>query len=134
MKKKVYKYGPHTCKAYFKSAGKGYEVGFHFGKTPIFVGNFIHKSEATKWWSLMNKEIKTFTKRFGLTAKAPVTFYRKFLSNHLYKAYYGWLDKQFNKYERNYNKAVVSGKKQYTKLQKTKKWKKSDSFPLRNVA
>lgn len=134
MKNKVYKYGPHTCKAYIKAAGKGYEVGFHFGKTPIFVGNFIHKTEANKWWTLMNKEIRTFTKRFGLTAKAPVTFYRKFLSNHLYKAYYGWLDKQFNKYERNYNKAVASHTKQYSKLKKQKNWKKADSFPLRNVA
>ncbi len=134
MKKKVYKYGPHTCKAYMKAAGKGWEVGFHFGKYPIFVGNFIHKTEANKWWSLMNKEIKSFTNRFGLTAKAPVTFYRKFLSGHLYKAYYGWLDKQFNKYERDYNKVVTTSKKRYAKLRKDKNWKKNDQFPLRNVA
>ena len=134
MKNKVFKYGPHSCKAYFKAAGKGWEVGFHFGKTPIFVGNFIHKAEATKWWSLMNKEIKTFTTRYGLTPKAPVTFYRKFLYNHLYKAYYGWLDKQFNKYERNFLKAVNTNKKHYTKLKKARNWKKAETFSLRNAA
>lgn len=134
MKNKVYKYGPHSCKAYFKSAGKGWEVGFHFGKNPIFVGNFIHKTEANKWWSLMNKEIRNFTKRYGMTSQAPVTFYRKFLSNHLYNSYYTWLDKQFNKYERTYLKAVNTDKRHFTKLKKDRNWKKADTFYLRNAA
>ena len=134
MKQKQYKYGPHKCRAYLKEAGKGYEVGFHFGKDPIFVGNFIHKAEANKWWTLMNKEIRNFTKRFGLTPKAPVTFYKKFLSNHLYKTYYAHLDKQFSKYEREYNRAVNHGTKQYRKLKKARNWKPSEKFPLKNVA
>lgn len=131
MKKKVYKYGPHTFKAYLKPAGKGWEVGFTFGKTPIFVGNFIHKAEANKWWTLMNKEVRTFTGRYGLTPKAPISFYKKFLSNHLYKAYYAWLDKQFNKYEKNFLRAVNTNKKHYTKLKKTHNWKKADSFSMK---
>ncbi len=134
MKKKVYEYGPHKCKAYFKSAGKGWEVGFHFGNKPIFVGNFIHKAEANKWWTLMNKEVRTFSKRFGLHAKAPITFYRKFFSNHLYNNYYAWLDKEFNRYEKNYLRAVNSGKKEYSRILKTKKLKKSETYPLKKVA
>ena len=55
-------------------------------------------------------------------------------ANHLYKTYYGYLDKQFSKYERDFNRAVLSGKKQYTQLKKSKKWKKTEAFPFRNVA
>ena len=82
----------------------------------------------------MNKELKTFTKRFGLTEKAPITFYRKFLSNHLYKTYYSYLDKQFAKYERSFNRELNSGKKQYSLLKKRKNWKAKEVFSFRNVA
>ncbi len=61
----TYKYGKHTCKAYKKPVGKGWEVGFTFGGTQIFVGNFIHAKEANAWWSKMNAEVRKFSKRYA---------------------------------------------------------------------
>ncbi len=98
----TYKYGKHTCKAYKKSAGKGWEVGFTFGGTQIFVGNFIHAKEANAWWTKMNMEVRKFSKRYALPKGASATFFCRFLGNHIYKAYYGFLDKEFTKYARTY--------------------------------
>lgn len=134
MKKKTFKYGPHKCKAYFKPAGKGYEVGFDFGGKTVFVGNFLYKKEANAWWAKMNAEFKTFTKRYGIAKTAPITFYAKFLSNHFYKTYYTFLDKQFTAYERNFNKAVNADVKKFKKIKSQKAWTPKEKFTLRNVA
>jgi hypothetical protein len=115
---RTYKYGKHTCKAYKKPVGKGFEVGFTFGATQIFVGNFIHAKEATAWWGMMNNEVKRFSKRYGMTAKAPVGWYSKFLSHHIYKVYYNHLDKQFSKYQKGYTKAFRRDERQYTHMKR----------------
>ncbi|MGE4132526.1 MAG: hypothetical protein AB7F86_12860 [Bdellovibrionales bacterium] len=101
----TYKYGKHTCKAYKKTVGKGWEVGFTFGSTQIFVGNFIHTKEANAWWTMMNTEVKKFGRRYALPKNASATFFSKFLSNYIYKAYYTFLDRQFTKYNRTYTQA-----------------------------
>lgn len=134
MKTRVFKYGPHKCKAYLKPAGKGYEVGFHFGAKPVFVGNFLHRKEANAWWTKMNTEFKAFTKKYGIAKSAPISFYTKFLSNHFYNTYYKYLDKQFTSYERTYNKAVVTDLKKYKKLKAQKGWTPSEKYKLRNAA
>lgn len=134
MKNKQYKYGPHKCRAYMKSVGKGYEVGFYFGSNPIFVGNFLHKKEANAWWTKMNTEIKTFSSKFGLTPKAPVAFYKKFFSNHLYQVYYKYLDKQFSQYTRQYDRVCKTSEKQYKKIKLQKSWTKKDHYTLKKAA
>ncbi|WP_413290998.1 hypothetical protein [Bdellovibrio sp. HCB337] len=117
-KTKSYKYGPYTFKSYCKPVGQGWEVGFTYQNRNYFVGNFVHKTEATKWWTLFNKEIVGFSKKFTMSADMPVTWYCNFLSNHLYTTYYTWLDKVFNKHETTFKKAYTKDFKRYMKMKK----------------
>jgi len=69
MKTNNYKFGKHTCKTYFRPAATGFEVGFCFGPgKPIFVGNFISRAEANKWWATLNRreQLKKRQVRKGL--------------------------------------------------------------------
>ncbi len=111
---KTFKYGKYTCKAYKKPVGKGFEVGFIFGGTPVFVGNFIHPTEANGWWTTMNKEIRRFSKKYWGTPKTPMAWYGKFLSHYLYKCYYNYLDKKFTKYQRTFTQAVRGHERRHT--------------------
>lgn len=134
MKNKQYQYGPHKCRAYLKPAGKGYEVGFYFGTQPIFVGNFVHKKEATAWWTKMNAEIKKFSAKFGLAPKAPIALYKKFFGGHLYQTYYKYLDKEFSKYNKQYNKVCKNNQLKFQKIKKQKSWSKKDQYTLKQAA
>lgn len=113
-----YKYGKHTCRAYNKPVGHGYEVGFVFGGKPIFVGNFIHPTEAKTWWSTMNREINRFSRKYWTTPKAPIAFYSKFLTQYLYKCYYTFLDKKFGQYNRGYAQGFKQHERRYTSMRK----------------
>lgn len=134
MKTKYYKHGTHKCRAYLKPVGHGYEVGFFFGKNSVFVGNFLHKTEANKWWTKMNQEILKFTKNYWVEKNAPTAWYRKFFSHHLYNTYYKFLDKEFSKYERTFNSAFNKDKKKYAQIKKQKNWKPSGKVPFRKAA
>ncbi len=118
MKTCYYKFGTHKCHAYWKTAGHGYEVAFYFGDKCVFMGNFVHRAEAAKWWTKMNKELKTFGKRYGVGPNASYTWYAKFCSNHLYKCYYGFLDTQFAKYQRTYTTAVKRDTRKHNTMKK----------------
>ena len=118
MKKFNYKFGTHRCHTYVKTAGKGFEVGFLVGKDSVFVGNFIHKKEATQWFSIMNKEIRTFSRRYWVVPTASLTWYRRFLTNSLYKSYYRFLDHHFNRYQRTYTTAFKKDIRRYQALKK----------------
>jgi hypothetical protein len=124
MKTKSYKYGKFTLKTYHKEVGHGYEVGLHFDKKSIFVGNFIHRTEANHWWSYMNKELRTFAKRYWVSPKAPKSWYTNFIKAHLYKKYYAYLDKVFSKYNRQYNTEFNKEQRRYRQLKK--QWKPSE--------
>lgn len=118
MKKTFFTFGDFRCFAYLKAAGQGFEVGFQFGRETIFVGNFIHKAEATKWWNLMNKEMKTFTTRFQATEDAPFAWYAKFFSHHLYNSYYNFLEQEFAKHQKTFAKAFAKDAKKYETFKK----------------
>jgi len=113
MKRHHYKLGNRKCAAYMKPVGVGYEVGFTCGRETIFVGNFVHQREATKWWGLMNKEMKTFTRRYRVGVEASWSWYSKFFSHHLYKCYYGFLDQQFTRYQTEFTRACKADVKKY---------------------
>ncbi|GEM_PF-647539 len=132
MKTKTYKYGPHTFKAYCKPVGQGWEVGFTFKNQPYFVGNFVHKTEAMKWWTMFNKEIMGFSKKFNMPADMPFAWYCNFLSNHLYTTYYTWLDKVFNKHEATFKKAYTKDFKRFMQMKKQNP-PKSPSYFLKAV-
>jgi hypothetical protein len=117
-KSKTYRYGKTVCKAHFKTAGLGWEVSFYFDGKPLFVGNFVHQKEATAWYTVMNKELNQFSRRYTIGYKFPIAWFSHFLKNHLYTEYYGFLDKVFVSHQRDYGKAL---KKDYRQFKATKK-------------
>ncbi|MEO5668484.1 MAG: hypothetical protein ABIR96_10525 [Bdellovibrionota bacterium] len=123
-------FGPKSlnCWSYFTAQGEGWEVGFHFQGRPLFVGNFIHKKEATQWFSKMNSEITKFSGRYTFGPKFPVTFFTKFIGNHLYSTYYSFLDKVFAQHKSHFKKAVSSDLRKYSSLKKT--WSPKESAPF----
>ncbi|MFN3454399.1 MAG: hypothetical protein ACK41T_05510 [Pseudobdellovibrio sp.] len=115
-KTKNYKLGKNTFKTYFKPVGKGFEIGFTYKNRNYFTSNFVNKTEATKWWSFFNKEITSFSKKHWLSNNMPFVWFCNFLNNHLYKTYYSWLDKVFNKHEENFHNAYKKDYKKFLKL------------------
>ncbi len=120
MTTNTYQYGKYNCRAYKKPCGHGFEVGFFFGGSQIFVGNFIHAKEANAWWSLMNLEIRKFGKRYALPKTASPAMFSKFLENHIYKIYYAYLDRQFVKYSRDFSQACRTYERKFT--QQRRNW------------
>ncbi|MBI4403049.1 MAG: hypothetical protein HY537_02740 [Deltaproteobacteria bacterium] len=116
MKTTNYRNGNCRCRTYLKQYGYGWEVGFLYGTTPIFVGNFIHRWEATCWYTMMNRELRTFTRKYKVARTCPQKWYTHFLRSHLYKKYYDFLDKAFRQYTRAYDRAVAKDLKTYRKL------------------
>ena len=93
-----------SFKTYLKTVGRGFETGMMFDSKPIFVGNFIHAREAKLWFRLLNRELRSISRRYE---KMPKSWMRHFMSNHLYKTYYAFLDRIFSRYTRDYGRAVV---------------------------
>jgi hypothetical protein len=106
MKSKSYRSGKTSFRAYLKDCGNGFEVGFLCGTKPVFIGNFIHSSEANHWYSVMNSEIRSFARRYTVGKNCPTTWYCHFMGSHLYKKYYSFLNKVFVKHNRTYTQAV----------------------------
>ena len=117
-KNKSYRYGNYTFRAYFKPVGHGYEVGLICKGRSLFVGNFIHKREATSWWMQFNREIRHFATNYVCSKKTPHTWYFNFLSNHLYTCYYRFLDKMFGKYNRDFKRAFQKDVHVYKRMKK----------------
>ena len=132
MRKHTYKHGKYTYKTYLKPAGKGFEAGIICAGKPLFVGNFLYKKEANAWFTEMTNQLKTFTRKYWITPEAPKSFYFNFLSKHLYKNYYKFLDKQFAKYERTFNKEFNLQEKKYKNLRK--EWHTTEQVPFKKSA
>ena len=132
MKTTTYRFAGTTCKTQFKTVGQGWEVCVHMGGKNIFVGNFIHKAEATKWWGLMTREMKTFTRKYWIGNKTATTWYCTFLSNHLYKTYYKFLDKIFVNHNRTYTRSVNKGVRKYNTLRRG--WTHNTRYTLTKAA
>ncbi len=130
--KKKYKFGRYSCYSYMKPAGNGYEVGFYFGKKPVFVGNFIHKAEAKDYYTHLNKEWKNFATRYWAGPDTSLTWYTKFFTNHIYNHYYKHLDKKFTSYERSY--ATKKRKYETEYKRKAKSWDKADRYKVYHKA
>jgi len=134
MMTRHYKYGKYSCKAYKKSCGKGWEVGFTFAGHEVFVGNFIHAKEANAWWTKMNAEVQKFGKKYVAAPNAPVTWTCKFLSNLMYKSYYSYLDREFMKYHRNFTSKVRKDERRYSHIKKAHAHKDYPHYTFRKSA
>ncbi len=119
MKTKTYRSGKTTFRAYMKDCGNGWEVGFFCGTKPLFLGNFIRSTEANRWFTTMNTEIRAFNKRFKVGPRCPKNWYTTFLSGVLYRKYYTFLNKVFVVHNRHYTQAVTRGVKRYNRLNRT---------------
>lgn len=128
MTTKTYQYGDLTFKTHFKTVGQGYEVSLYCSGKPYFVGNFVHKKEALAWWKTFNREITTFAKKYWCSNQTPHQWYCHFMTNHLYKTYYSFLDKLFTRYNKDYRRAYVKDVKKYNRLKKN--WHQSEKFHL----
>jgi len=129
MKNKNYRFGTTTFKAYMKTAGEGFEVGLKFGNKQLFCGNFIHAKEAHGWWSLMNREIRSFTKRYWVGKNCSITWYSKFLGHHLYNKYYGFIERHIRTYNRSFKSAYFQDLRKYKRLRKN--WKPSEQIKIK---
>lgn len=130
--KKNYKFGTYNCYSYMKPVGRGFEVGFHFGSQAIFVGNFIHKTEATQYYAALNNEFKTFAKKYWMASETSFAWYTKLFTNYMYKHYYAWLDKKFNMYKKTYSTNFRRLEMDYKKKSRT--WDKDERYMVRNKA
>lgn len=132
MKTKTWRTGQFTCRTYQKPAGHGFEVGFIYDKKPLFLGNFIQSKEANQWYTQMNKEIRSFSKKYKVGKTFPKSWYRHFLTTHLYKSYYAFLDKVFKTQTRRVTKDLNRNVRQYKKL--NKKWYTKEKAPYLKAA
>ena len=112
MKSRSYKNGKATCKATLKKTGKSYEVGLTYGGTPLFLGNFILSSEATRFYAEMNKEIKKLSKKYKVGPSFPKSWFKNLISSHIFKKYYTFVNKQITntqkKLKSNYSVWLIS--------------------------
>ena len=120
MRSKTYRYGNTSGRTYLKAVGNGWECGFIYGGKTVFVGNFIHSGEATRWFTMMNREILTFGRRFTLGHRLPTAWTTRFLSNRLYSTYYTFLDRIFTQYHRTFNRAVVRDMNQFRRSRRNR--------------
>ena len=132
MKTRTFRNGRAACRSYLKPVGRGWEVGFFQGTKPLFIGNFIHRAEANQWYTRMNREIRTFSKRYKVGKTYPQTWYTKFLSGHLYNTYYKNINKFVNKHNRNAKRIFNQGQRKYNSL--NRRWISRDKHPALKAA
>jgi len=113
-------------------AGNGWEVGFIFGNQQVFLGNFIHTQEATRWYAEMNREITTFNRKYLVGPGYRATHYCRFLQAWLYQRYYHFLDTLFNKYNSTFKRAVTKNQKHYNSARRN--WYPGEKTPLLRAA
>ena len=119
MTKTKHFHGDFECKAYCKPVGHGYEVGIIMKGRPCFVGNFVHKTEAMKWWGKMTKEIKHFSTHYDFSPSTPHAWYGQFLGHHVYTCYYKYLGTVMPSNTRYYQSALKNDVKKYKRSYKT---------------
>lgn len=112
-KTKPYHFGDLKFETYFRPAGFGWECGVKCEGKPVFVGNFVHKPEATMWYKEMNKHMTQFCHKYEFMDNAPTTWYPKFVSHYMYKNYYNFLDKVFVGHTRTYTRHLNVDVKKY---------------------
>ncbi|MCX6102910.1 MAG: hypothetical protein NT000_06565 [Proteobacteria bacterium] len=133
MKVKTYKNGKNDFTAYLKDLGTGWEAGFTNGTPkPIFIGNFIHATEANEWFNLMNTEITKFNKKFTVGSHCPADWFTSFMGGHLYKQYYNFINRVLTQHSRRYEQLVERETKKYRQMNRN--WYPGEKMPFLKVA
>ena len=132
MKTKTYRSKGISGRTYMKPCGNGVEVGFLLNGNVVFVGNFIHTKEANVWWNLLNREIRQFSRKYSVGRTFPLSWFKHFISNHLYKTYYSFLDGILARHNKTLARAVMKDVRKYQQIKK--KWNSSERVPFLKVA
>ena len=119
MKTKRYA-GNTSARSYCKGTGSGAEVGFVFGGKPVFTGNFHNKGDANRFYGQLNREIRSFNKRFKVAKNCPKNWYGSFIGAYLNRLYFKHLSAISNKGNRQFNTAVNKNVRKYKKL--SRRW------------
>ena len=129
---KIYRHGKSIGKTYLRMAGQGFETGFIFDSKTIFVGNFIHALEATLWFTLMNRELRQFARKYAVAEQYPTAWFAHFVRNHLYRTYYAFLNRTFARYNRDFGKALQKDVRKYQRMRRD--WRHEELSPFLKVA
>jgi hypothetical protein len=132
MKTKSFRNGKTRGQTYLKAVGSGYEAGFTFGGKPVFVGNFIHSGEASRWYATMNRELRSFGRKYRVGQRYSSTWFQTFMNHHLYNSYYFFLNRLFKKYQMNFKRAVNRDMRKYKRMTRT--WKHDHKTPFLRAA
>lgn len=132
MKTNTYRNGSKSCRSYLKTVGNGYEVGFYYGGNPIFLGNFIHSGEANQFYSLMRNELRGFGMKFKVGGTYPQSWFKSFLSAHLQRCYYNFVNFQVRRHQMEAKKTYGKNVKTYRKLNRN--WNFADKKPCLRAA
>ncbi len=132
MKTKNYKNGSSWARAYWKPAGSGWEVGFVYGGKTLFCGNFVHSSEANKFYGMMKREITRFAKKYKVGKTYSQSWYKTFLTAQIQTCYYNFVNAQVRKHAtaaaRNWTKSVRT----YNRM--NRKWTSTTKTPAIKAA
>lgn len=132
MKTATFKNRKLTCRSYTKNVGYGFEVGLLCGARPVFVGNFIHAAEANRWYRIMNREIRTFSRKYIIPTNATPTWHLRFLSTHLYRCYYQFVDRLLGRHTRSFIREFSRNQRRYRTLNRN--WDRTDCVPFLKAA
>ena len=116
MKNKKYKNGKTSFSAYMKPIGRSFECAVLSGGKVLFIGNFTKSSEANAWWSLMNREIRGFSKRYKVGTSYPATWFKKFLASHLNDKYFTFVNRHVARHHRSAHSELNRNVRKYKKL------------------
>lgn len=132
MKTTTFKNRTITCRSYTKTIGHGFEVGLLCGSRPLFAGNFLHNSEANAWYRIMNREIRNFSRKYLISTKATPTWHLKFLSTHLYRCYYQFVDRVLARHAKTFTREFSRNQRRYRTINRN--WNRSECVPFLKAA
>jgi hypothetical protein len=118
MKKEFFQNGKLKGLSYFKAVGRGWETGVVLNSTLIFSGNFVHMKDAVKWYERLNREIRSFHRKYRFSEQISLTWYRHFLGRHLHREYFEFMDRVSRKYNRDFERALNRDRKRFEKLKR----------------
>jgi hypothetical protein len=132
MKTNTYRNGSKSCRSYLRTVGNGWEVGFFYGGKPVFLGNFIHSSEANQFYALMKTEIRNFGRKVRVAHPFPSAWFKAFLGAHLQKTYYQFVNQQVRRHQTEAKRTYGKGLRAYRRL--NRRWTGEEKTPSLRAA
>lgn len=132
MKTGTYRNGRKPCKTYLKTVGNGWEVGFTYAGRPVFLGNFIHSSEAKQFYTLMRREISHFGRRYKVGKAYPTAWFKTFIGAHLRRCYYTFVTQMVQRHKTEAARTYGKTLRTYRRL--NRRWSGKAKMPCLRAA